>query len=265
MPTGLPVAGSIPTPAMIVGRYYRLITGAYTTSLWRMTFGLAPRIEWDARIKGRGVVGVGEAADLIHQAQLAWMPAAERRRYALTGPPPPQWFTDMQPAPWINGHVISEGRKLAGCPWSASRMSLSHLDRTYMYQRKHAGMSRPMSRPWTPGPDPGRSRWRPGAPASTGPRAPATSPSGAPGPPRGTAPPTSATRRMPRRSSWGSRRPPGTSATASPTASAGHAPGTPSPARARHPTAGPCWTPGALRSWQSKRKIAGNRTPGGPD
>ena len=97
------------------GQYgYRLITGAYTTSLWRMTFGFAPRIEWDARIKGRGVVGVGEAADLIHHAQLAWMPAAERRRYALTGPPPPDWFTGMQPAPWIDGHVISEGRKLAG-------------------------------------------------------------------------------------------------------------------------------------------------------
>lgn len=79
-----------------------------------MTLGFAPRIEWDARIKGRGVVGVGEAADLIHHAQIAWMPAAERRRYALTGPPPPGWFTAMQPAPWIDGHVISEGRKLAG-------------------------------------------------------------------------------------------------------------------------------------------------------
>ena len=45
-------------------------------------------------------------------------------------------------------------------------------------------------------------------------------------------------------------------------------------ARTRHPIPGegktddgrPCWTPGALRSWQSKRKIAGNRadnrTPG---
>jgi hypothetical protein len=32
---------------------YRLITGAYTSSLWRMTFGYAPPIEWDARIKGR--------------------------------------------------------------------------------------------------------------------------------------------------------------------------------------------------------------------
>ena len=67
---------------------YRLITGAYSTSLWRMTFGLAPRIEWDTRIKGRGVAGIGEAEELIHQAQLAWMPAQERRRYALTGPTP---------------------------------------------------------------------------------------------------------------------------------------------------------------------------------
>ncbi|HEX4060046.1 MAG TPA: hypothetical protein VHY58_03405, partial [Streptosporangiaceae bacterium] len=93
---------------------YRLITGAYSTSLWRMTFGLAPRIEWDARIKGRGVAGIGEAEELIHAVQLAWMPATERRRYALTGPPPPDWFAAMQPAPWIDEHVVGEGRKLAG-------------------------------------------------------------------------------------------------------------------------------------------------------
>ena len=59
---------------------YRIITGAYTASLWRMTFGFAPPIEWDARIKGRGVVGIGEASSLIHHAQIAWLPAAGRRR-----------------------------------------------------------------------------------------------------------------------------------------------------------------------------------------
>jgi hypothetical protein len=93
---------------------YRLITGAYTASLWRMTFGYAPPIEWDARIKGRGVVGIGEASSLIHHAQIAWLPAAERRRYALTGPPPPDWFTEMRSAPWITSRVLAEGRKLAG-------------------------------------------------------------------------------------------------------------------------------------------------------
>jgi hypothetical protein len=93
---------------------YRLITGAYTTSLWRMTFGYAPPIEWDARIKGRGVVGIGEASSLIHHAQIAWLPGAERRRYALSGPPPPDWFTDLRPAPWITPRVLAEGRKLAG-------------------------------------------------------------------------------------------------------------------------------------------------------
>jgi hypothetical protein len=39
-------------------------------------------------------------------------------------------------------------------------------------------------------------------------------------------------------------------------------------ARTRHPIPGetktddgrPCWTPGTLRSWQSKRKIAGQRS-----
>jgi hypothetical protein len=93
---------------------YRIITGAYTASLWRMTFGFAPPIEWDARIKGRGVVGIGEASSLIHHAQIAWLPATERRRYALSGPPPPGWFTDMRPAPWITPRVLAEGRKLAG-------------------------------------------------------------------------------------------------------------------------------------------------------
>ena len=93
---------------------YRIITGAYTASLWRMTFGFAPSIEWDARVKGRGVVGIGEASSLIHHAQIAWLPAAERRRYALTGPPPPDWHTNMRPAPWITPRVLAEGRKLAG-------------------------------------------------------------------------------------------------------------------------------------------------------
>ncbi|HEU5392849.1 MAG TPA: hypothetical protein VFV73_43870 [Streptosporangiaceae bacterium] len=60
------------------------------------------------------MVGIGEAEELIHHAQIAWMPAEERRRYALTGPEPPPWFAAMQPAPWIDGHVLSEGRKLAG-------------------------------------------------------------------------------------------------------------------------------------------------------
>ena len=99
---------------------YRIITGAYTASLWRMTFGFAPPIEWDARIKGRGVVGIGEASSLIHHAQIAWLPAAERRRYALTGPPPPDWFAEMRPAPWITPRVLAEGRKLAG----ASRVTI---------------------------------------------------------------------------------------------------------------------------------------------
>jgi hypothetical protein len=79
-----------------------------------MTFGFAPPIEWDARIKGRGVVGIGEASSLIHHAQIAWLPAAERRRYALSGTPPPDWFNDLRPAPWITPRVLAEGRKLAG-------------------------------------------------------------------------------------------------------------------------------------------------------
>jgi hypothetical protein len=153
------------------GQYgYRLITGAYTSSLWRMTFGYAPRIEWDTRIKGRGVVGVGEAENLIHAAQLTWMPAEERRRYALTGPPPPDWFTAMRPAPWIDARVISEGRKLAGCPWSMSRPSMSHPDQTSTYLRKHAGLSCPPSRPRTTRPGPWPASPRP--PGRTAPRPP---------------------------------------------------------------------------------------------
>jgi hypothetical protein len=78
------------------GQYeYRLITGAYIPSLWWMTFGFAPRIEWDARIKNRGVVGVGEAADLIHHAQITSMPRRrtpplrpDRPALRPTGPPP---------------------------------------------------------------------------------------------------------------------------------------------------------------------------------
>ena len=84
------------------------------------------------------MVGIGEASSLIHHAQIAWLPAAERRRYALTGPPPPDWHANMQPAPWITAPRLAEGRKLAGAslvtipaspvlPWP---LSLSRPDRT---------------------------------------------------------------------------------------------------------------------------------------
>ena len=240
------------------GQYgYRLITGAYTSSLWRMTFGFAPRIEWDARIKGRGVVGVGEAADLIHHAQLAWMPAAERRRYALTGPPPPGWFTGMRPAPWIDGHVISEGRKLAG-------VSLVDVPPVAVPPGQDIPVPAQTRRdvpPDVPPPDTG-----------TGPQPdPATT--GGVGKHRAAGPgdePVRSTGTVARHRAA----PPGDEAEEIIVGIAAAArylgydkPDSFRRARTRHPIPGegktddgrPCWTPRALRSWQSKRKIAGNR------
>jgi hypothetical protein len=264
------------------GQYgYRLITGAYTSSLWRMTFGYTPPIQWDTTIKGRGVVGIGEAEELIHHAQLAWMPAEERRRYALTGPPPPDWFTQMRPAPWITEHVISEGRKLAGA-------SLVHLP-----------------------PDEGPADVPPNVPPETIPPVPAQRPHHVP--PDVPAVPALHTDTRPLPALAGDagrpvgkhRAPPGparfdangdsagrhraddapgrhddshTGGSASDTdvivgiTAAAHYLGYDKPdsfrrARTRYPIPGehkmpdgrPWWTPSTLRSWQSKRKIAGNR------
>ena len=253
------------------GQYgYRLITGAYTSSLWRMTFGYTPPIQWDTTIKGRGVVGVGEAEELIHHAQLTWMPAEERRRYALTGPPPPAWFAEMRPAPWITGHVVSEGRKLAG----ASLVRLSPDE------------GAPDLRPDVP----------PDVPPGTTPSVPAQGPSDVPPDVPVVAPPRSGARPLPVLAGDGAGRPAGRHR--APPGPAGPDPdygpagrhragdtdmivgisaaarflGYDKPdsfrrARTRHPIPGerttpdgrPCWTPAALRSWQSKRKIAGNR------
>jgi hypothetical protein len=177
------------------GQYgYRLITGAYTASLWRMTFGYTAPIQWDTRIKGRGVVGIGEAGELIHHAQLAWMPAAERRRYALTGPAPPDWFTSMQPAPWIDGHVISEGRKLAGVSLvGVPDVPVPPGPDIHVPAQTRSDVP-PMSRPRTLPPDPWNWPARPADTAGTAPPARKTdSPSPAPGPAAGTAPPAPAT------------------------------------------------------------------------
>lgn len=38
----------------------------------------------------------------------------------------------------------------------------------------------------------------------------------------------------------------------------------PYPGEGKMPDGRPCWTPHVLRSWQIKRKIAGNSTPCGP-
>jgi hypothetical protein len=250
------------------GQYgYRLITGAYTSSLWRMTFGYTAPIQWDTRIKGRGVVGIGEAEELIHHAQIAWMPAEERRRYALTGPEPPAWFTAMQPAPWITARVISEGGKLAG----ASLVRLAGGDvpagvppatPPLVPAQRLSDVPPAVPPPDTPvWPRSARPAGRHRAPGAAGDGQPVTSTSTGPG---------------------GRHRadaPGGDTATPAPggqliigLADAAYYLGYDKPdsfrrARTRNPIPGegktndgrPCWSPAALRNWQSKRKIAGNR------
>jgi hypothetical protein len=54
------------------------------------------------------------ARSLIHHAQITHLPHAERRRYALTGPRPPDWHANGRPAPWITPRIIAEGNRLAG-------------------------------------------------------------------------------------------------------------------------------------------------------
>jgi hypothetical protein len=227
-----------------------------------MTFGFAPRIEWNARIKGRGVVGVGEAADLIHHAQIAWMPADERRRYALTGPPPPDWFTDMRPPPWIDDHVISEGRKLAGVslvrPGGVPVPPGQHV---YVPAQRHPDVPPDVPPPDTPArptADPGPAGRHRAPDAQNGQPVTSTGTGGrhrAADPGQDTAMDGSteetmivgiaaAARYLGYGKSDSFRR-----------------------ARTRHPIPGetrtgdgrPCWTPQVLRSWQSKRKIAGSR------
>jgi hypothetical protein len=245
------------------GQYgYRLITGAYTSSLWRMTFGYTAPIQWDTRIKGRGAVGIGEAEELIHHAQIAWMPAEERRRYALTGPPPPDWFTGMQPAPWITGHVISEGRKLAG----ASLVRLPGQDDV-------PADVPPATPPLIP------AQRRPDVPPGVPPPGTPARPRGrhrAPDPAAGGQPVTSTEaggrHRAPGPTAPGDDLIIGIAAAASylgydkPDSFRRARTRTPVPGEGKMPDGRPCWTPAALRSWQSRRKIAGNRAPAGePD
>jgi hypothetical protein len=266
------------------GQYgYRLITGAYTSSLWRMTFGYTAPIQWDTRIKGRGVVGIGEAEELIHHAQITWMPAEERRRYALTGPPPPGWFTGMRPAPWITPHVITEGRKLAG-------VSLVRLDGDDGVPADVPADVPPGQQPLVP------AQRRPDVPADVPPPDASARPPAVLEPARQAgrhrAPDPGGDRQPVTGPAGGRHRAATTPATSSPTALPAPGDGliigiadaasylsydkpesfrrartrNPIPGEGKMPDGRPCWTPAALRSWQSKRKIAGNRTPAGePD
>jgi hypothetical protein len=209
-----------------------------------MAFGFAPRIEWNSKIKGRGVVGVGESESHIHEAQLVWMPPAERREYALTGPPPPQWFTDMQPAPWITPATVAEGVKLAG----VSLVTVPPGPGTYVPAETHEDVPPvvPPDREVVPPKAPGK--WPEPAQKVT--------------PEPVTAPPS-----------------PGIHLVKDPAeeiivgiaagaAYLGYAkPDTFRRARTRHPIPGegrasdgrPYWTPAALRSWHSRLKISGQR------
>ena len=177
--------------------------------------------------------------------------------------PPPDWFTDMRPAPWIDGHVISEGRKLAG---------VSLVDVPLI------GVP--------PGQDihvPAQTRWD--VPSDVPPPDTGTRPLVLPGPARRAgrhrASPARGEQPVTSTESTGERcdvAPGGGTVAVSAdemiigVAAAARYLGYRKAdsfrrARTRHPIPGegktddglPCWTPQALRSWQSKRKIAGSR------
>jgi hypothetical protein len=194
------------------------------------------------------------------------MPADERRRYALTGPPPPDWFTGMQPAPWIDGNVISEGRKLAG-------VSLVDVPPVGVPPGQHIYVPAQTRRhvpPDVPVPDsPARPLVLPGVGRRAG-RHRAS-------PAHGEQPLTSsgATGRHSNAAPGGGQVAVSAEEMIIGIAAAARYLGYRKPdsfrrARTRRPIPGegktddgrPCWTPHALRSWQSKRKIAGNRADG---
>jgi hypothetical protein len=145
------------------------------------------------------------------------MPAAERRRYALTGPQPPQWHAAMRPAPWITPAVISEGARIAG----ASLVTVPPGHHTTV-------------------------------PAQTRPDVPPDVP-----PPPAAAPPAEA--------GGDGEMITGIDAAArylgydKPDSFRRARTRNPIPEEARTSDGRPTWTPQALRSWHSKRKIAGGR------
>src|SRR5690606_33850928 len=100
---------------------WRVILGSYDTSIWRTTFGNAPRVAWNGRKKGRGVVGFGETEDVIHEAQIVRLEDHEARELASSGPTPPEWFENGEIAPWITEEALDEARESAG----VSQLSLS--------------------------------------------------------------------------------------------------------------------------------------------
>ena len=94
---------------------YRIITGAYTASLWRMTFGLRA-----ADRMGRPDQGTRRGR---HRGSIQPHPPradrlAARRRTPPLRPDRPAAprlvHAEMRPAPWITPRVLAEGRKLAG-------------------------------------------------------------------------------------------------------------------------------------------------------
>ncbi len=169
----------------------------------------------------------------------------------------------MRPAPWIDGHVISEGRKLAGVSLvDVPPVGVPPGQDIHVPAQTRRDVPPDVPPPDTgtgPQPDPATTR-RAGKHRAAGP---------ADEPVRSTG--TVARHRA---------APPGDEAEEIIVGIAAAArylgydkPDSFRRARTRHPIPGegktgdgrPCWTPGALRSWQSKRKIAGNRpNPGEP-
>jgi hypothetical protein len=94
---------------------FRLVLGAMNRTLWVTAFGYAKQVAYNARIKGRGLIGLGEGDP--EEIQFAHATEADVPGIVAAAPEPPAWFTAGGLPPWVTTQTIEQAATVAGVGW----------------------------------------------------------------------------------------------------------------------------------------------------
>lgn len=92
----------------------RLLLGKVNDIKWRQTFDSEPRIPFDQRHPGRGVVNLGDG---VQEMQVAWLPEDESRDRAMRAPEAPDWFDRGALPPWVTQHILDQAEYELRIDW----------------------------------------------------------------------------------------------------------------------------------------------------
>jgi hypothetical protein len=93
----------------------RLLLGAPSPAKWLMTFGDAPKVQYDATRDGRGLIGYGASA--VEEIQVGWLSGEDARARLEASAPAPEWFDRHELPPWVTQAALDAAAADVGINW----------------------------------------------------------------------------------------------------------------------------------------------------